>query len=70
MDTIDLLHRRITFPTAMLLVFSASALAESTDDAKDWSWGVSANAGYFNFRNSLYVDHDPDDPGNLGEDWL
>ena len=27
------------------------------------------SAGYFNFRNSLYVDIDPDPPGNLGEDW-
>jgi hypothetical protein len=49
---------------------STPALAQDTGSADDWSWGITANAGYFNFRNSLYVDRDPDSPGNLGEDWL
>jgi hypothetical protein len=61
---------RVAVPTALLLAISAPALAEDTDKADVWSWGATASAGYFNFRNSLYVDHEPDSPGNLGEDWL
>ena len=70
MNTMDFVHRRVAFQITILLTISASALAEDANDAKDWSWGVSANAGYFNFRNSLYVDREPDSPGDLGEDWL
>jgi len=66
----DLVHRRVTFQIIMLLAICASASAEAADDAKDWSWGVSANAGYFNFRNSLYVDREPDSPGEHGDDWF
>lgn len=32
-------------------------------------WGVLGGAGYFNFRNSLFVEIGPDPPGNLSEDW-
>jgi hypothetical protein len=61
---------RVTFPAVLLLAVSAPALAEPTDDTDTLSWGMIAGAGYFNFRNSLYVDREPDSPGNLGEDWL
>jgi len=70
MNTTRIVHPRAAFPAALALAVSAPASAQETVDAGDWSWGISANAGYFNFRNSLYVDHEPDSPGNLGEDWL
>jgi len=67
MEMTKIAYPQVAIPAALLLAISAPLPAE---DANVWSWGISANAGYFNFRNSLYVDHDPDSPGNLGEDWL
>jgi hypothetical protein len=61
---------RVNFSAALLLAVSAPVLAEPEDDTGALSWGMVAGAGYFNFRNSLYVDREPDSPGNLGEDWL
>lgn len=53
------------------LVVAGPAMAqEKTSPATDWSYGLTGGAGYFNFRNSLYVDREPDPPGNLGEDWV
>jgi hypothetical protein len=49
---------------------SPCAWAQDADQQNDWSYGIGGGAGYFNFRNSLYVDREPDSPGNLGEDWL
>ena len=34
-----------------------------------WAYGVKGGAGYFSFRNSLYVQVDPDPPSDLGENW-
>lgn len=34
-----------------------------------WKYGINAAAGYFNFRDSLFVNVEPDPPGNLSEDW-
>lgn len=61
---------QVAFQAILLLACSTPLSAQDTEDADLFSWGVAAHAGYFNFRNSLYVDHDPDSPGNLGEDWL
>lgn len=33
-------------------------------------WGIVAGAGYFDFRNSLYADRQPDPPLDLGDSWL
>jgi hypothetical protein len=63
-------YPQFAFRVISLLAISTTLLAEQTEDADVWSWGIAAHAGYFNFRNSLYVDRDPDSPGNLGEDWL
>jgi hypothetical protein len=49
---------------------STSVWAQDADPQSDWSYGIGGGAGYFNFRNSLYVDREPDSPGDLGEDWL
>ena len=46
----------------------AGASDQESGDTR-WDYGIRMSAGYFNFRNSLYVDIDPDPPGNLGEDW-
>lgn len=49
------------------------ALAIAADDdlsTSPWSYGVGGGAGYFNFRDSLYGDLEPDPPGILGDDWL
>jgi len=42
---------------------------DQQDSASPILWGVQVGAGYFNFRNSLYVEVGPDPPGNLSEDW-
>lgn len=44
--------------------------SESQADESGWKYGVQASTGYFNFRNSLYVEIDPDPSGDLSEDWL
>ena len=35
----------------------------------DGQYGIDAGLGYFSFRDSLFVDIDPDPPGNLSDDW-
>ena len=52
------------------LILSHPASAHGSLQDIDWSYGITGGAGYFNFRDSLYVDREPDTPGNLGEDWL
>ncbi len=57
------------------MIWSAQLSAQSTDsDAQingtTWEYGIEASAGYFNFRDSLFVNIDPDPPGNLSDDWL
>lgn len=48
-----------------------NAQASDTKSAgATWKYGVKATTGYFNFRNSLYVEIDPDPSGDLSEDWL
>ncbi len=44
--------------------------AETETTGTQWKYGIQASAGYFNFRNSLFVDVGPNPPGNLGEDWF
>ena len=45
------------------------ASAEGKPIERNFTWGVSGGLGAFGFRNSLYVDKEPDAPGNLGENW-
>lgn len=42
---------------------------EIADGNTTWEYGVAAGLGYFNFRESLFVDIEPDPPGNLSDDW-
>lgn len=42
---------------------------EPESEDKWWNYGIQVSGGYFNFRNSLYQEIDPDPPGNLGDDW-
>jgi hypothetical protein len=51
------------------LPLSAGSSETETTGTK-WKYGIQASAGYFNFRNSLFVDISPNPPGNLGEDWF
>ena len=52
---------------------STRAETSTTEPAADtaWSfeWGVSGGAGYFSFRDSLFIDRPPDPSGILGDDW-
>jgi hypothetical protein len=50
----------------MLLGFSFSAFSA---DNFTWDWGLRGGLGYFNFRNSLFLDIEPDPPADHGEDW-
>ena len=46
--------------------------AQTIDEIQDqpvWTYGIKATFGIFNFRDSLFVDKDPDPPGNLSDDW-
>lgn len=70
MKTMKTVRIQIAFSAILLQTVGSLALAQDTVSADNWSWGTTANVGYFNFRNSLYVDREPDSPGNLGEDWL
>jgi hypothetical protein len=56
--------------TLFFIVLSPLASAQGSPQDIDWSYGITGGAGYFNFRDSLYVDREPDPSGNLGEDWL
>ena len=58
------------FTLLFFLAFSIPTSAQESARDIDWSYGITAGAGYFNFRDSLYVDRKPDPSGNLGEDWL
>ena len=53
------------------MILSSFAGAQDADEDEDfsWDWGSLGGFGYFNFRNSLFVDREPDSPGNLSEDW-
>jgi hypothetical protein len=54
------------------VLFSLQAVAqssESTPNGTRWEYGVKAAIGYFNFRDSLFVNVGPDPPGNLSDDW-
>jgi len=62
--------------TIAFLFVCLQSYAQEVEDKSDnhsverfWSWGMSGGFGYFNFRNSLYADKEPDPPENLGEDW-
>jgi hypothetical protein len=50
------------------MIWSAQLSAQSTGTI--WEYGIQVSAGYFNFRDSLFVNIDPDPPGNLSDDWL
>ena len=55
-----------------VFLYSSHSLADdnSGNEGKNvWSYGVTAGLGYFNFRDSLYIDREPDPSGDLGEDW-
>jgi hypothetical protein len=59
----------------VVMIWSAQLGAQSTDSAPQtngttWEYGIQASAGYFNFRDSLFVNIEPDPPGNLSDDWL
>ncbi len=43
--------------------------ADSQNTGTTWDYGVLVSMGYFNFRNSLFAEIDPDPPGNLSDDW-
>ena len=70
----SLLHRIV--PTGLMCLAAAWALQLSAQSSEPestgtaWKYGIQASAGYFNFRDSLFVEIDPDPPGNLGDDWL
>lgn len=53
------------------MILCGFAWAQGADEDEDfsWDWGSLGGFGYFNFRNSLFVDREPDSPGNLSEDW-
>jgi len=70
MNTSRTVSRRIAFLAALLVTVSTPLPAQDSVGAYDWHWGISASAGSFNFRNSLYVVRPPDSPGNHGEDWF
>jgi hypothetical protein len=53
----------------MILCSFAGAQDADEDEDFSWDWGSLGGFGYFNFRNSLFVDREPDSPGNLSEDW-
>lgn len=50
--------------------FSGAQTSQTEPGGTEWKYGIQASAGYFNFRDSLYVDTDPDPSGNLGDDWF
>ena len=57
----------------LALIIPAQLSAQSNDAQSDgaiWEYGIQATAGYFNFRNSLYVETDPDPSGDLSDDWF
>ena len=57
--------------TALILV-SAPTFAQDENESVSrlgWDWGMLGGLGYFNFRNSLFVDREPDSSGNLSDDW-
>ena len=56
---------------ATILPLQLSAQSSETETTgTQWKYGIQASAGYFNFRDSLFVEISPDPPGNLGEDWF
>ena len=59
---------------ALTLALALAASAASADDraagSGGWEYGITAGLGYFNFRNSLFTEIDPDPPGNLSDDWF
>lgn len=55
---------------AILIIAAHVAAAADAPDAFEPDYGLLAGAGYFDFRNSLFADRDPDAPGELGENWL
>jgi hypothetical protein len=64
-------NQRFIFLIFVLVYCHGGTVWSADDESGDtrWDYGVKVTAGYFNFRNSLYVDIGPDPPGNLGEDW-
>lgn len=58
----------------LLALISPICSHAQTNDTKTapeiWQYGIQATAGYFNFRNSLYAESDPDPSGDLSEDWF
>lgn len=58
------MYRTVTI-SLLALVVASGASAESVE----YEWGLDAGAGYFNFRNSLYADREPDAPAELGDRW-
>jgi hypothetical protein len=59
----------------LLLLLASTAFAgavaanEEQPVGVEWEWGVKAGLGYFNFRDSLFLQTEPDPPGNLSDDW-
>lgn len=66
--------KKLSWVAGLLLLLSLAAPAsaigkEFTTGDTRWEVGAYAGLGYFNFRNSLFADREPDPPGNLSEDW-
>ena len=51
------------------LLPAAVIAGEFTTGNATWNYGLKAGLGYFNFRDSLFTDIDPDPPGHLSDDW-
>ena len=65
------IHRSVPL-VAALCCWCLAGLAQAEEPEsgdKWWNYGIQVSGGYFNFRNSLYQEIDPDPPGNLGDDW-
>jgi len=64
------LHCGLT--VSLLAAALAAPICSVADETSNsiWEYGILAGGGYFNFRDSLFADVEPDPPGNLGEDWL
>ena len=53
-----------------MLLPATTALAQELEEDETWGYGFRTGSGYFSFRNSLFVEHEPDPPGDLSDDWF
>ena len=56
--------------TFSMLLPASDTLGQELEEDETWGYGFRTGAGYFSFRNSLFVDHKPDPPGDLGDNWF